>query len=88
MSFFLYWFTHKFPNIVKKNKTFYMQSIDVSKIIPSKENVANLLNELNGVKKEEKKVCIACEEQVATRTNNTLCQQCWNDAECTNEDEE
>lgn len=27
------------------------------------------------------KYCIACETEVATRTNETLCSQCWHDAE-------
>lgn len=26
-------------------------------------------------------ICIGC-GGLATRTNNTLCQSCWNDAEC------
>ena len=36
------------------------------------------------IEQREPKVCIGC-GGVATRTNNTLCQDCWNDAEGVNE---
>ena len=29
----------------------------------------------------KQKMCIGCEKSEAIKTNNTLCQACWNDAE-------
>lgn len=40
---------------------------------------------LNRNKENIMNKCIACSdgrEKEANKTNNTLCQQCWNDAEC------
>lgn len=57
--------------------------LDISKIIPSRENTARLLQELNG-----KNVCIMCETLRATMANNSLCSPCWADCEGENNDHE
>lgn len=59
-----------------------MSKFNISKIMPSKENVADLLNDLN----DNSQLCIMCEKLKATKINNTLCQICWNEAEVFDEE--
>ena len=56
------------------------KEFNVAEVIPSKSNIARLLEELN------EGICVGCGGR-ATRTNFTLCQSCWNDTECFAEDE-
>lgn len=57
--------------------------LDIKTIIPSKENVARLLQELS-----IDEMCIMCEKSKATMANNSLCSACWAECEGENSDEE
>lgn len=57
--------------------------MDISKLIPSPENTARLLQELN-----QEEMCIMCEKSKATMANNSLCSLCWAECEGENSDDD
>lgn len=62
-----------------------MEKFNVSTIIPSTQNIARLLREINT--NDTRPLCIMCEMSRATMATKTLCSDCWAECEGQNDDQ-